>query len=51
MIDEQLIIVDEVGAEGGAQEARPQLTLERHRGVIAVLVVEPVQLGVGEGVR
>ena len=42
VLDEQLFFAAEGGAQGRGQQPRPQLPLERHTGVVAVL---PVQRG------
>ena len=51
MVDEQLVVILEVRAEGHAQKARPELALELNRRTIAILGIEKLKLGSGQGVR
>ena len=48
VVDEELVVVFETRAERRAQQAGPELALEDDGGILAVLDVEPFELGVGE---
>ena len=51
VLDEQLVAVSELGAEGAAQQSEPQLPLQLDGGGLLVLRVQGSQRGSVEGMR